>query len=244
MSTSPPDTNMPATNQSSNGLATYFKVLYAPGEAFSTLARVPTWGWAAIIGIILTVVATAIGVPAILHLIQAGQEKAIQQLPADQAATQRAVLAKVPQALYIALAFVQGLLIPWFAWLIGAVVFLIGASLSGGEARFKSAWVCALNLYIIGAVGAVATYVIVALRGAANVSSSADLYALPSLAMLVPGSVKLQALLYSFNLVNIWYYIVAVIALEQVMKMSRTAAIVTVLVLAVLGGCLGGAFAK
>ncbi len=239
-----PEAVTPATRQPSSGLATYLKVLYAPGEAFATLARIPTWGWAAIIGIGLTVVATAIGIPAIVHLIQAQQDKAMQQLSADQAAAQRAVLAKVPQMLYVALSFIQGLLIPWFAWLIGAVVFVIGAALGGGEARFKSAWVSAVNLYIIGAIGALATYIIVALRGTASVASSADLYALPSLAMLVPGSVKLQAFLYSFNVLNLWYYIVAIIALGQMMKMSRSASIVTVAVLAVLGGCLGAAFAK
>ncbi len=244
MSTSPPDTVAPAKSESSNGLATYFKVLYAPGEAFSTLARVPTWGWAAIVGIILTIIATAIGIPAIIHLIQATQEKSIQQMSADQAAAQRAILAKVPQAVYVVIAFVQGLLLPWIFWLVGAVVYLVGAALGGGEARFKSAWVCAVNLYIIGALGALAGYLIIALRGAASVSSAADMYALPSLAMLVSGSVKMQAFLYSFNLVNIWLYIVAVIALEQVMKMSRTAAIVTVVVLALLGGGLGAVFAK
>ncbi len=228
----------------SNGLATYFKVLYAPGEAFATLARIPTWGWAAIVGIVLTLIASAIGLPAILHLIQASQQKALEQLPADQAATQRQVLAKVPHALYAVFSFVQSFFIPWFAWLIGAVIFVIGAALSGGEARFKPAWVSAVNLYLIGGIGAIITYIIIALRGAENVSSAADLFALPSPAMLIHGSVKLQAFLYAFNVVNIWSYVVTVIALVHMMKMSRTAAIVTTVVLALVGGAFGAAFAK
>jgi hypothetical protein len=243
MSTSP-EAVASASRQSSNGLATYLKVLYAPGEAFATLARIPTWAWAAIIGVILTVIATAIGVPAIIHLIHAQQDKALQQLPTDQAAARRAVLEKVPQALYVSISLIQAVLIPWFIWLVGAVVYVIGAALSGGEARFKSAWVAAVNLYIIGGIGAVATYIIVALRGPASVASAADLYALPSLAMLVAGPVKLQAFLYSFNVVNVWFYVVAVIALERMMKMSRTASIITVGVLAIVGGGLGAVFAK
>jgi hypothetical protein len=243
MSTTP-ETVAQASGERSNGLATYFKVLYAPGEAFGALARIPTWGWAAIIGVIMTIIATAIGIPAILHLIQAQTEKSLQQLPADQAATQRAVMAKIPQMVYIIASCVQALLIPWIAWLIGGVIFLMGAALSGGEARFKWAWVAAVNLYIIPALGAIATYVIVALRGAATVASSTDMFSLPSLAMLVSGPVKLQAFLYGFNILNVWYYIVAVIALERMMKMSRPAAIVTVVVLAIFGAGLGAAFAK
>ena len=50
--------------------------------------------------------------------------------------------------------------------------------------------------------------------------------------------------LYGFNIFNVWLYIVAVIALEQVMKMSRGAAIATVVVLALLGAGIGALFAK
>ena len=47
-----------------------------------------------------------------------------------------------------------------------------------------------------------------------------------------PASVKLAAFLYyAFNIVSIWYFIVAVIALENMLKLGRTAAIVTMLVL-------------
>jgi hypothetical protein len=233
-----------APAERSNGLATYVKVLYAPSEAFATLARIPTWGWAAIGGIVLTLIATMIGLPAILHLIQAGQQKALEQLPADQAAAQRQILAKVPHAVYVGISLVQAFVIPWLVWLFGAVIFAIGAALGGGEARFKPAWVGAVNLYIIGALGAVVSYVIVALRGAENVSSAADLFALPSPAMLLHGSVKFEAFLNAFNVVNIWSYVVTVIALEHLMKMNRTAAIVTVVVLALLGGGIAAAFAK
>ena len=64
------ETIAPPPAERANGLATYLKVFYAPSEAFATLARVPTWGWAAIIGVILTLVSTLILMPATLHYTQ------------------------------------------------------------------------------------------------------------------------------------------------------------------------------
>jgi Yip1 domain len=243
MSTTP-ETVVPGQSERSSGLATYLKVLYAPGEAFATLARVPTWGWAAVIGIVLTVVATIILAPATTHYAHVAQEHQFAQMPADQAAAARAAVAKFPDWLYPVFGTVAAMIFVWIFWLIGAAVFAVGAALSGGEAKFSGAWVSALNLYIIGAVGAIINSIIVFLRGAASVNNSTDLYALPSLALVVHGSPKLTMFLYGFNVVYIWYYVAAVIALEAVMKMSRTASIVTVLVLAFLSAGLAALFAK
>lgn len=242
--TTTPEVVSAASEQRANGIATYLKVLYVPGEAFATLARVPTWGWAAIIGIILTLVGSFILMPATMHFTHLAQERQLSQMPADQAAAARQAMSRIPSWVYPVFGTVFAGLLPWVFWLIGAIVFVIGASLGGGEARFRGAWVCAVNLYIIAAVGSIISAVIVALRGVESVNTAADLYALPSLAMLVHGSPKLEMFLYGFNIINIWFYIVAVIALEHVMKMSRGAAIATVVVLALLGACLGALFAK
>jgi Yip1 domain len=243
MSTTPEAMVPPPSNRGS-GLATCLKVLYSPGEAFTTLARVPTWGWAAVIGIVLTVVATIVLAPATTHFAHIAQERQFAQMPADQAAAARAAVAKFPDWFYPVFGTVGAFIVVWIFWLIGAVVFVVGAALTGGEAKFSGAWVSALNLYIIGAVGAIINSVIVALRGAASVNNSTDLYALPSLALVVHGSPKLTMFLYGFNVIYIWYYVVAVIALEAVMKMSRTASIVTVLVLALLSAGLAALIAK
>ncbi len=239
-----PDAAAAAAAERSNGAVTYLETLYAPGEAFATLARVPTWGWAAIIGIALTLVGTFILLPATMHFTHIAQEKQLSQMSADQAAAARQAIAKLPSWFYAVFGMLGASIIPWLFWLIGAIVFVIGASLSGGEARFKGAWVIAVNLYIIAALGSIISAVIVMLRGVNSVNTATDLYALPSLALLVHGSPKLEMFLYGFNIINIWFYIAAVIALEQVMKMSRGAAIATVVVLAVLGAGLGALFAK
>jgi hypothetical protein len=243
MSTTPQTTEPPAAEQS-NGFATYLKVLYAPGEAFATLARVPTWGWAAIIGLALTLVGTIFLTPATTHYAHIAQEQRLSQMPADQAAAAREAMAKMPSWTYSLFSIIGSFFGPWIFWLVGALVFLIGAALGGGEARFKGAWVCAVNLYIIAAIGSVIGGIILALRGAASVNSASDLYALPSLAMLVHGSPKVAMFLYGFNVINIWFYVTAVIALEHVMKMGRGAAIATVVVFAVLAAGLGALAAR
>jgi hypothetical protein len=233
---------MPA--QRSNGLATYFKVLLAPGDAFATLARVPTWGWAAIAGMILMAVASLILSPANVHFSHIAQAQRLAQMPADQAAAARQAMARIPDSVYVIFGVVGALVVSWLIWLVSAVVFIIAASLSGAEARFLGAWVIAVNIYVIGLVGAIVNSVIVMLRGVASVTTAADLYALPSLAMVIHSSPKLAVFLYTFNIINIWLYIVTIIALERVLKMSSGAAIVTVLVLALITAGLGSLFVK
>lgn len=227
-----------------NGLATYLKVLYAPGEAFTTLSRVPTWGWAAILGVVLTMVGTVILSPATTHFAHVVQQQRLSQMPADQAAAARQAIARVPEWVYPLSGIVGGFIFVWILWLISAVVYVIGAAVSGGEARFGGAWACAVNLYIIPVLGTIVSDIIVVLRGVSNVNTQTDLYGLPSPAMLFNASPKLATFLYSFNIVYIWLYIVAVIALERVMKMGRGAAIATILILALLLAGLGALFVK
>ena len=243
MSSAPETIAQPPAEQA-NGLATYLKVLYAPGEAFATLARVPTWGWGAVVGIILTVLGTIILMPATLHFIHVTQEQQLAQMSADKAATAREAISKIPEAVYSVSGVVGAAIGPWIYWLVGALIYMIGAALGGGEARFKGAWTIAVNLYIIPALGSIVAGVIVMLRGVENINSSADLYGLPSLAMLVHGSPKLAGFLYGFNIVSIWFFFVAVIALEQVMKMGRVPAIITVAIVALLGAGSLAIFAK
>jgi hypothetical protein len=240
---STPETIAPPPAERASGLATYFKVLYAPGEAFATLSRVPMWGWAALIGLLLAFIAAIILLPASMHYGAIAQEQRFSQMPADQAAPAREFMAKYPWINALG-PLIGAFFAPWIIWLIGAVVFLIAAALGGGEARFKAAWVTAVNSYVIPALGSIVGGTIVRLRGVENANSMLDLSALPSLGMLVHGSPKVAMFLYAFNIVYIWYYIVLVIALELMLKLSRTAAIVTVAILALLSAGLLAAIAR
>jgi hypothetical protein len=243
MSTTP-QTVLPAQTEGANGFATYLKVLYAPGEAFATLARVPTWGWAAIIGIVLTLVGTVLVGPATTHVAHLVQQRQFAQMSADQAAAARQAIARIPDWVYPVSGVVGALVFIWIFWLVEAVVFVVGASLSGGESKFALAWVGTANLYVIAGLGVVINGIIVAMRGVGSINSPLDVYTLPSLGMVVHGSPKFTMFLYGFNIIYLWYYIAAIVLLEQMMKMSRTAAIVTVAVLAVFLAGLAALFAK
>ncbi len=231
-------------SEQANGLATSLKVVFSPSEAFSTLARVPMWGWAAIIGIALTLISTVIGMPASAHYRHIAIDQSLATMSAETAARTREFYAKVPQWIFPAIGLVSSFIAPWLFWLVNAVVYLIGAALGGGDARFKLAWVCGVNVYIIAAIASVINYAILMMRGVDSITSFIDLFTLPSLAMFVHEPVKLAAFLYGYNVAYIWLYVVAFIALQRVMKLSTGAAIATVVVQSLCVAGLTAAFAK
>ena len=53
-----------------------------------------------------------------------------------------------------------------------------------------------------------------------------------------------RAFLAALNIVNIWFYIVAVFALERMLNMKRPGAITTVVVYALISAGLAAAFAR
>jgi len=226
-----------------SGLATYFSIPFSPTAAFERLNRVPTWGWAAIIGIILTLVGFILLSPAQMHMTAVITQQRISEMPADQQAQARASMASVANISKIFI-YIVALLIPWFTWLISAVVFLIGAALGGGEAKFSRAWVLAVNTYVIVGIAFVINGIIMAFRDPTTVNSQIDIMALPSLALLVHGNVKLAAFLYSFNVLYLWYAVVAIIGMERYLKVSRTVAIATVIIYNLLSALLGMASAR
>jgi hypothetical protein len=219
--------------EKAEGLATYLKVIYAPGEAFATLARVPTWGWAALIGTILAVVVALVILPASMHYSHIAQEQRFSQMPADQAAAAREFTAKIPSWAYAAIAIVITPIITWFIWLVFSLLFLLAAWIGRGAPTFRGAWVVTVNSYIVYALGSLIGGVILLLRGPESANTAADLYALPSaLLFMHAASPKLAAFLYyATNIASLWYYVVAFIALEQVLKLSRVAAIISAVVI-------------
>ncbi|MBC5825883.1 MAG: YIP1 family protein [Candidatus Eremiobacteraeota bacterium] len=209
-----------------NGLATYFSIVPTPKAAFAQLARTPMWGWAAVAGIVLTLIGSVLAAPATAHFAQIMQQQRLAQLPADQ--RQQAAAAMAASASFVNFFIAAGgVVTPWIVWLVTAAIFLAGAALLGGQARWKLAWVAAVNAYVISAIAAVIYGIILRLRGPLSVNSTADVYVLPSLSQFVHGSVKLAAFLAAYNVMYIWYYIVAIIALEQILKLRRSAAIGT-----------------
>lgn len=231
-------TSTEAMPQRANGLATYFAVITSPRSAFDTLARIPTWGWAAIIGILLTVVGAIVSLPATLQIAHIAQQQRIAELPADsQVQANQAIAQFAPMLKY----FIIGgsAVLPWIAWLIFALVYLIVAAIAGGSARFLNAWVAAVNAYAVSGIAQVVQAVILRARPIESMNSQADVYVIPSFAAFVHDNPKLAAFAYGYNVLYVWSYVVGVIALERVMKVSRPVAIITMVVLSVALALLG-----
>ena len=236
-------TTAPATQTGANGLATYFNVLFAPNAAFAQLALTPMWGWAAVAGMILMLAAMIIMLPEQQALAHVMQMKQLATMPADQAAQAKQAMAQYAGISTFFIVF-AGLIVPWVSWLLSSIVFVIGAAVSGAQPKFSMAWVAAVNASAVAWVVAIVNSIIVAIGGPDQIGGPMDIQRIPSLAMLFPGSPKLDAFLATFSIGYLWFYIVAVIALERVLRMSRPAAIVTVLLYALLAGGIGAAFAR
>jgi len=232
-----------AAPQKSNGLSTYLSILWSPATAFDQLRETPTWGWAALVGIVLLLAATVIQLPEIAKVAQIAQAARLATMTADQQAAARGVMASTTK-LFPLIAIIGAFVGPWVIWLISAVVYAIGSAISGAGAKFSLAWVVSVNVGIIVFVGGIVNAIIIAARGPDAISSSLDAYALPSLGMLFHDNVKLATFLNTYNLDYLWLYVVAVIALERTLSMKRGAAIATVAVYSLLGAGLATAFAR
>lgn len=232
-----------AAPQRSNGLATYLSILWSPATAFDQLRETPTWGWAALVGIVLLLVGTIIQLPEIAKISQIEQAARLATMTADQQAAARQVMASTTK-LFPVFALVGAFIGPWIIWLISAVVYAIGGAISGAGAKFHLAWVVSVNLGIIVFLGGIVNAVIIALRGPDSISSSLDAYALPSLGMLFHDNVKLATFLNTYNIDYVWLYVVAVIGLERTLLMKRGAAIATVVVYSLIGAGIATAFAR
>lgn len=232
-----------APAESANGVATYFGVLFSPSEAFDTLSRVPMWGWACVLGLIISLVAAIVGLPATMHIAQIVQQAQIAQAPVDQQQPMRDTLSKIAPFMGVTI-FISVLVGTWMIWLVSALFVLAGAAISRGLVSFGAAWVLAVNAYAIPALGLLVQNIILRLQGPENLTKQSDAYVLPSLAMLIHGDTKTVAFLYAFNVINLWLYAVMAIGLQRMMKMSAVAAWVTVIVIALIGALLAMAFAK
>jgi len=235
-----PEAVVPAPPAS--GITTYFGVLFSPGEAFETLGRVPMWGWACIFGMIISLVAAIVGLPATVHIAQVAQQARIAEAPADQQQTMRDAIGKFAPFLGTTI-LITVVLANWIIWLITSLVVLAGAAIGRGVVKFGHAWALAVNLFAIPVLGSLVANVILRLQGPDNITKQSDAYVLPSLAMLFHGDPKVTAFLYAFNVVNLWLYFVLAIALQRTMKMSAVAAWVTTIVFAVLSALLAMRFA-
>ena len=219
------------------GLVAYLRVLVAPRRAFAQLIAKPAWGWAAIIGLALTLLAVELSQAAQTHMMavietqrlaaMAPGERLREQLAAAQAASLRHTF------------FIVGALVaPWLVWSL-ITIFLFAVAVFGrGRPQISTAWVASLNSYAPYGVAGVLNATLVALADPSSISQATDLVRLPSPALLASHSPHVAAFLTAYNLGAIWYYVVFAIALETMMRVPRAAAIAATMVYSLLFGAL------
>lgn len=217
-----------------NGLKTALDVLIAPKEAFESLRRVPTWGWALLIVIVLYALANYLLTPAMLHATQADWPRQVaanpqiaQQTPDQQQRDLAIGLAIVRWVWIFAPIFV------FIAILVQTIVMLVFKALGKGTASFGAIWASAANIQIpVLGIGYIIIAVIAMIRGADSFNTSAQIYsAMPSLALLVdPAMVKLHAFLSVFNPFALWGGGLTIAAMTVVARVERVWAWLTAIV--------------
>ena len=232
-----------ATPAKSNGLATCLAVITSPGTAFDQLRLTPTWGWAALVCLVLSVVGGIISMPEQIQVAHVAQMHAIANMPADQQAQARQGIAAGARLIPI-FVIVTLVVAPWIVWLISAIVYTIGAAISGASARFNLAWVISVNVGVIAFVVLLVNAIILALRGPDAIASPLDAQAIPSLGMFFHDNIKLATFLNNYSIGYIWVYVVAVIGLVRTMSMKVAPAIITVVLYSLIASGIGAAFAR
>jgi hypothetical protein len=235
----------PALGKSAGGLQTAIDILVSPREAFARLRETPTWGWAYLIAVLLSIIGTLAITPALKHAMEAGMPAVlaaspqIAKLPPDQ--QQQAIAQGVSiQVAIVNFTWLFTVVVVPFIVAVQSVVMLIANQIGRGDGNFRRFFALAMNVQIAGAVGGLIVAAIVLLRGATSFTEPAQLQgAMPNLGMLAPGGPHvLVAFLGGINVVGLWQCALLAYGMMAVAKISRpvawTTAAVMLLSIAVL----------
>ncbi len=230
-----------------NGLKTVVDTIVSPKEAFESIRRAPTWVWALLIAIVVTAVALYLETPAMLH----GYPGTFAQQVAADPRLQNATPEQQQLSLSIGEKFVS------FVWLfvviglpfgalLAAVVMLIFDKIGHGEGSFGKYWAAACNIAIPSvAIGAVVSTLIVLARGTDTFATEqAVQQAVPSLALLLPGTTKLSAFLGTITPFTLWGLGLNVAAMRIIGRVGPVPAWLAGLVMLVVPGLFAMAGAK
>lgn len=220
-----------------DGLIAYLTIPWRPKAAFAHLQRFPAWGWAALLGMLLTALAALISQPAQLHVLAVSEAHRIAALPPGDQLRERVAVAQTSKSIGLFL-MIGALFGPWLVWLFIAIFFFISAAIGGGRARFAASWVAALNSYVVLGIALVVNALLVSLHDPSSLNSSLDLARLPNLGMLFQHARVAAAFLSAYNPLYIWYYVIVAVALERLLGMPRSAAAVAAVMYSLFQGMI------
>lgn len=174
-----------------SGLKTAIDILAAPKDAFEALRVVPTWGWALILALTLTVIGFFLQQPAVQHASLGTLAHAFATNPlytnlTDDQKKEMLERAAHPPAYQTALGLIGLVLVLFVSTLLNAVILLAANAIAHGKADFKRLFAGSMNI----AVPTIALYsitlgVICRILGAEHFATMGDvLRTTPGLALL------------------------------------------------------------
>jgi hypothetical protein len=228
-----------------NGLKTVVDTIVAPKEAFESIRIVPSWGWALLITIVITLVASYLTISAVLHAMAADWPSIVAKSPAlsgQTAAQQQAALAMAQK--FTSLGWIFSPIFVLIGVLIGTIIMAIFNALGRGDGTFGKYWAAQCNISVVVAIGSLILAVIVLLRGPDSFTTTQSVQdAMPNLGILVPGTGKLHAFFAVFTPFTIWATGLVIAALTIVGRVPRLQAWLGGILTLVLPGLIAAAFA-
>ncbi len=221
------------------GLSNVVDIVVSPTAAFERLRTMPVWGWAFLVGALLSIAGSLLAQPAFIHAFD-------RSLPAQLAASPSiASLPPEKQQAAIATALSFSKTIAKFGWvvtpiallfqaLVQAVIMLIANAITKSEGTFAKFYALSMTVAVAGTgIGTVVLGLICTIRGVDAFDDPAAITsAIPGLALLVPGAHgALAGFLTSFNVFYLWATALLALGMIGVAKMPRTAAWVTAILM-------------
>jgi Yip1 domain len=236
------------TPSKSNALNTIIDTIIAPKNAFGAIRNAPTWFWAFAVSIILAMVGAYLCIPANQHALAADWPNMVAKSPAlagMSSTDQQSALSNAQK--FSAFGFIIFIfVVPIFNVIVAAIMALFN-TLGRGEGTFGKYWAAACNIGVVSfGIGSILIAAIVLARGADSFSSPQAIQAaVPSLAMLAPGSSpKLLAFLNAFGPITLWTTGLSIVAMLTIGRVPKLQAWLTGIVLFLVPTLLAVAFAK
>jgi hypothetical protein len=231
------------------GLANVIDIIIAPGAAFERLRLEPVWGWAFLVGCLLTIAGSLLTIPAVLQAVertlpaQLAANPNISSLPADQ---QAKLIARTTSFTRSVIQF-QWIFTPVVLLgiaLVQALIMLIANAVGHGDGSFKKYFALSMTVGVVGwGLSSLFVGVIAEIRGPASFEDSTAVQAaLPGLATLVPGAHgALQGFLAPFQVFNLWAVALLALGMTVVGRIPRPAAWASASAMLVIGALLSAA---
>lgn len=229
-----------------NALKTVVDTIVAPKEAFESIRVAPTWGWALLIALVMTLVSWYLVTPASLHAVVADWPNTVAKTPAlagQTAEQQQAALAMAQKITSFVWIFTPIFVV--IGILIGTVVMAIFNALGRGEGTFGQYWAAQCNIAVVSTLGVIILAVIVLVRGPDGFTTAQSVQeAMPNLGVLAPGTGKFHTFLSVFTPFSLWAMGLSIAALAIVGRVPRVQAWLGGILTLVLPALIAAAFAR